>query len=158
MMDRREFAGLMPALLACVAVGAEAQQPAGERLKTLESGTFKPGAGSSPQAGRTSHRFLMGMLTAGNIRLEMHETTQEPGAPHEPVGTHLHNEIWMVREGRAELSINGVSHFMDAGDVGLVTAGDKHWIKNAGDGRLAYFVVAVGPPEEGGQVMPVGVK
>jgi mannose-6-phosphate isomerase-like protein (cupin superfamily) len=36
---------------------------------------------------------------------------------------------------------------MEAGDVGLVCAGDQHWIANAGPGELAYFVITVGPPE-----------
>ena len=87
------------------------------------------------------------MLTAGNIRLEMHETIQEPGAEHEPVDTHKHSEIWLVQRGSAVLWIEGVEHRMEAGDVGLVTAGDRHWIKNTGSGELAYFVVTLGPPE-----------
>ena len=88
------------------------------------------------------------MLTAGNIRLEMHETIQDPGAEHEPVDTHKHNEIWMVQRGVASLFINDVEHRMEAGDIGLVTAGDRHWVKNIGGTELAaYFVVTVGPPE-----------
>jgi mannose-6-phosphate isomerase-like protein (cupin superfamily) len=87
------------------------------------------------------------MLTAGNIQIEMHETRQEPGAPHEPIGTHLHNEIWLVREGTCELMTNGVVRTMRAGDVGLCCAGDTHWVRNAGDTPCQYFVVTVGPPE-----------
>lgn len=116
-------------------------------MKTLSSGTWKPGTGKASQAKRVSHPYLSGMLKAGNIRLEMHETIQEPGAEHEPVGTHLHSEIWCVQRGTATLFINGTEHTMEAGDVGLVCAGDEHWIKNAGYGELAYFVITVGPPE-----------
>ena len=116
-------------------------------LPVLESNTFKPGPpyGSLPK--HVSHHYLLGMLQAGNIRLEMHETTQDPGAVHEPTETHLHSEIWLVREGVAELYINGVIHRMEAGDVGLVCAGDKHWVRNGGDTQVTYFVVTVGPPE-----------
>jgi len=89
----------------------------------------------------------MGALKAGNIRLEMHETTQEVGAPHEAIGTHLHSEIWLVREGTVELMTNGVVRKLEAGDVGLCVAGDQHYIKNAGDTKATYFVVTVGPPE-----------
>ena len=113
----------------------------------LTSGTFKPPVVAHSPTGRTSHRYLIGMLAAGNIRLEMHETVQDPGAVHEPVETHLHYEIWCVQRGTATLYINGTEHTMEAGDVGLVCAGDKHWIKNAGDSELAYFVITVGPPE-----------
>jgi len=153
-LDRRAFASLMPALLAAAALpghSAEAQaNPAPKApadLPVLESNTFKPGPpyGSLPK--HVSHHYLLGMLQAGNIRLEMHETTQDPGAVHEPTETHLHSEIWLVREGVAELYINGVIHRMEAGDVGLVCAGDKHWVRNGGDTQVTYFVVTVGPPE-----------
>jgi len=87
------------------------------------------------------------MLKAGNIRLEMHESTIQPGAEHEPVGTHLHSEIWLVREGSAELTTNGVTRKMVAGDVGICTAGDKHYIANTSSAPVTYFVVTVGPPE-----------
>jgi quercetin dioxygenase-like cupin family protein len=87
------------------------------------------------------------MLKAGNIRLEMHESTIQAGAQHEPVGTHLHNEIWLVREGTAELTTNGVAKTMVAGDVGICVAGDKHFISNTSDKPVTYFVVTVGPPE-----------
>jgi mannose-6-phosphate isomerase-like protein (cupin superfamily) len=87
------------------------------------------------------------MLKAGNIRLEMHETHQEIGAVHEPVGKHLHSEIWLVREGICELTTNGVTRRMGPGDVGLCCAGDLHYVANAGNTPCTYFVVTVGPPE-----------
>jgi len=116
-------------------------------LKELSSGVFKPQAGKGMVGGHESHQFLTGMLKAGNIRLEMHESVQQAGAPHEAVGTHLHSEIWLVQRGVATLYLNGVEHKMEAGDVGVCCAGDEHWIANGGDTELAYFVVTVGPPE-----------
>lgn len=152
-MDRREFASKLPLAMAAAtfveSAGAQAvpgAKPAAA-LKTLTSGTFKPAPAKPSNNGRSSRQYLLGMLKAGNIRLEMHETMQVEGAEHEPVGTHLHNEIWCVQHGTATLYINGVEHTMEAGDVGLVCAGDEHWIKNAGPGELAYFVITVGPPE-----------
>lgn len=148
MMDRREFAAGLPALLAAVrAAEGQSEAKGPESLKTLSSGTFKPGPLKSQQPKRSSRQYTLGMLKAGNIRLEMHESFQEAGAEHEPLGTHKHNEIWCVQKGVASLFINGTEHTMEAGDVGLVCAGDQHWIKNAGDGELVYFVIAVGPPE-----------
>jgi len=146
-MDRREFATLLPALLACTAVVPKAAQ-AQSNLAAIESGVFPP---APPKSGsvkeRVSRHYITGMLKAGNVRLEMHETTQAVGAPHEPIGTHLHNELWLVREGTVELMTNGVSRKMVAGDVGICVAGDKHFIKNVGDTPATYFVVTVGPPE-----------
>ena len=167
-MNRRDFAGMLAGLLAVAgtfagnaegqAVGASAGQgtaaaaagaaarPAGA-MKELTSGVYKPIAGRGMQGGHESHQFLTGMLKAGNIRLEMHESVQQAGAPHEAVGTHLHSEIWLMQRGTATLYLNGVEHKMEAGDVGLCCAGDQHWIANSGDSELAYFVVTVGPPE-----------
>ena len=152
MMDRREFAAKMPVLLAVGTllpgeVNAQAPASAPKELKQLSSGTWQPGPPHEGAPGRVSRQYLSGMLKAGNIRLEMHETMQKAGAEHEPVGTHLHNEIWCVQHGTASLFINGTEHRMEAGDVGVVCAGDQHWIKNIGDGELAYFVITVGPPE-----------
>jgi mannose-6-phosphate isomerase-like protein (cupin superfamily) len=36
---------------------------------------------------------------------------------------------------------------METGEVGIVCAGDQHWIANAGSTDLAYLVITVGPPE-----------
>jgi quercetin dioxygenase-like cupin family protein len=160
-MDRREFASIVPALLAIGGVlstraegqvAGQAGPPAGgtaapRQLPELTSAVFKPQPGRGMQGGHESHQFLTGMLKAGNIRLEMHESVQQAGAPHEAVGTHKHSEIWLVQRGTATLYLNGTEHTMEAGDVGLCCAGDEHWIANKGDQELAYFVVTVGPPE-----------
>ena len=147
-MDRREFAALLPVLLAGSALAPESLEAQSGSLSTLESGVYKPTpAKAGSMAGHSSSRYLAGMLKAGNIRLEMHESTIEPGAEHEAVGTHLHSEIWLVREGTAELTTNGVARTMVAGDVGICVAGDKHFIANTSDKPATYFVVAVGPPE-----------
>lgn len=145
-MDRREFTTLLPALLAGVA--ALPGKAEGTTLPMLESGVFKPGPvshGAIPK--RASRRYAMGMLKAGDIRLEIHETTQEVGAPHEPIESHLHSEIWLVREGTVELTVNGKAQRLNAGEMGLCVAGDKHYIQNVGDTPATYFVVTVGPAE-----------
>jgi quercetin dioxygenase-like cupin family protein len=150
-MDRREFAALLPALLAGSALTpgvTEAQGPSVNGLSVIESGVFHPSPSKAgAQEGHSSRRYLQGLLEAGNIRLEMHESTIQPGAQHEPVGTHLHSEIWLVREGTAELTTNGVAKKMVPGDIGICVAGDKHFIANIGDTPVTYFVVTVGPPE-----------
>jgi mannose-6-phosphate isomerase-like protein (cupin superfamily) len=174
-MDRREFAAMLPALLAATALlpePATAQQtenstgtmdhpamgeptpgpatgakPKGP-LSELISGVYTPGAGYGSLPKRKSHRYLVGMLKAGNIQMEIHETIQEVGAVHEPTDKHLHNEIWLVREGVCELTTNGVTRRMKAGDIGLCCAGDLHYVRNSGDTQCTYFVVTVGPPEQ----------
>jgi mannose-6-phosphate isomerase-like protein (cupin superfamily) len=171
-LDRRAFAALLPALLAAAALAPEAQAqqaiapaspnmdnpihgdptpgfgaPTTGILPVLVSGVYTPSAPSGSAPDRKSQHYLIGMLKAGNIRLEMHETHQEIGAVHEPVGKHLHSEIWLVREGICELTTNGVTRRMGPGDVGLCCAGDLHYVANAGNTPCTYFVVTVGPPE-----------
>jgi mannose-6-phosphate isomerase-like protein (cupin superfamily) len=145
-MDRRTFAALLPGILTAVAALPERLEA--ETLSPLESGVYKPEPathGAVPK--RASKRFALGMLKAGNIRLEVHETTQEVGAPHEPIETHLHSEIWLIREGTVELTVNGRAQRLHAGEMGLCVAGDRHYIQNVGDTPATYFVVTVGPPE-----------
>ena len=163
-VSRRGFAELLAGVIgaAMMAGTAEGQVnpggPAGGQgavgsgagprpMKELTSGVFKPQPGRGMVNGHESHQFLAGMLKAGNIRLEMHESVQAPGAPHEAVGTHKHAEIWLMQRGTGTLYLNGVEHTMEPGDVGLCCAGDEHWIANKSDGEIAYFVVTVGPPE-----------
>lgn len=160
-LNRRDFAGILLAMAGSLSAKAEGQATtrgqgsaaaaasaaAVHPLKELSSGVFEPRPGRGMQGGHESHQYLSGMLKAGNIRLEMHESVQQPGAPHEAMGTHKHSEIWLMQRGVATLYINGTEHRMEAGDVGLVCAGDEHWIANAGETELAYFVVTVGPPE-----------
>jgi quercetin dioxygenase-like cupin family protein len=150
-MDRREFAVLLPVLLAGSALmpeGVEGQSSSSASLPAIESGVYKP-TPTKPgsQQGHSSRHYLMGLLRAGDIRLEIHESTIQAGAAHEPVGTHPHSEIWLVREGTAELAANGVAKTMVADDVGICIAGDKHFISNTSNAPVTYFVVTVGPPE-----------
>jgi mannose-6-phosphate isomerase-like protein (cupin superfamily) len=153
-MNRRDFSALLPLLLAAPALApaAKAQSAppatAPAALPKLTSGQYVWGeAYGTQRPARTSHRFLMGMLP-DNIRLESHVTFLAPGAPAEPVDHHKHSEIWFVREGAVTLMAAGVEHTLHAGDMGLVTAGDGHWITNASKTEAAsYFVLAVGPPE-----------
>jgi mannose-6-phosphate isomerase-like protein (cupin superfamily) len=161
-MDRREFSALLPAMLAVpallnaqakpatveakpVAGGTEAK-PA-ENLPQIKSGAYPAGPTYPQQKGRDSNRFVKGMLAAGNIRLESHVTYVEAGSAHEPINKHLHSEIWFMREGTIDLNINGVSHILNAGDMGICVAGDLHYLTNIGKGRASYLVVTVGPPE-----------
>ncbi len=156
-LNRRHFAGMLVGAAALVAAKAEGQVAApaaagaapvqAHALKTLTSGIFRPQPGKGMQGGHESHSFLSGLLTAGNIHLEMHQSIQAVGAPHEAVGTHTHSEIWLVQRGAATLYLNGTEHTLQAGDVGLCCAGDEHWIANKGDTELAYCVVTVGAPE-----------
>jgi len=71
--------------------------------------------------------------------LEVHETTLPPGAvPHAP-HHHLHSEMWLIREGTVQLTINGTSHVIGPGSVGFVHSNDEHGIKNVGTTLATYL-------------------
>jgi quercetin dioxygenase-like cupin family protein len=148
-MDRRSFAALLPALAAGLPALAELQtgtsqttaSPAG--AAPVETGVY-PGFTPPEQfTGRSGHSFFHGMLPT-EIGCEAHVSYLAVGAQHEPEDKHKHSEIWLVREGKVELHLNGVSHLLSPGDVGIAVAGTLHWVANAGDTVASYFVLEVG--------------
>jgi quercetin dioxygenase-like cupin family protein len=81
--------------------------------------------------------------------LEVHETTLPPGAAPHPPHRHAHSEMWLIREGTVELSVEGNLTQMGPGSVGFVRSNDEHGIKNVGTVPATYFVVAIGPGAAG---------
>ena len=87
---------------------------------------------------------LKGKLATGES-LEVHETTLLPGGAPHPAHHHAHSEMWLIREGTVELTINGENHRLGAGSVGFVHSNDEHGIRNVGESPATYYVVAIGP-------------
>jgi mannose-6-phosphate isomerase-like protein (cupin superfamily) len=140
-ITRREMCIMLPGLLPAAAA-LDVFAEAGNSLPSAEY-PFDRLAVQILDHAEMRH-VLKGKLATGEA-LEVHETTLPPGgAPHAP-HHHVHSEMWLIREGTVELTVNGVSYRLGPGDVGFVRSNDEHGIKNVGSTAASYFVVAVGP-------------
>jgi quercetin dioxygenase-like cupin family protein len=140
-LTRREVCRFIPALMAAGnAIPAFAAQD-----DSLPSATFPFGSMPVQDFDHAQMRkILKGKLATGEL-IEVHATTLPPnGYPHPP-HRHLHSEMWLIREGTVELTINGASHRLGPGGLGFVHSNEEHGIKNVGTGPATYFVVAIGP-------------
>jgi quercetin dioxygenase-like cupin family protein len=87
---------------------------------------------------------LKGKLRTGES-VEVHETTLPPGGAPHPPHHHEHSEMWLIREGTVEFTVNGKSYRAGPGSLAFAASNDEHGIKNAGETPAMYFVVAIGP-------------
>ncbi|MGH9742529.1 MAG: cupin domain-containing protein [Candidatus Acidiferrum sp.] len=91
-----------------------------------------------------SRHVLKGKLATGEA-VEVHETTLPPGGAPHPAHHHIHSEMWLIREGPVDITVNGTSYQLGPGGVGFVRSNDEHGIRNTGETTANYFVVAIGP-------------
>jgi mannose-6-phosphate isomerase-like protein (cupin superfamily) len=112
---------------------------------SLPSATFAFESMPVQDFGDAQVRAIMKGKLATGEHIEAHETTLPPnGSPHPP-HHHVHSEMWLIREGTVELTINGASHRLGPGGLGFVHSNEEHRIKNVGTGSAIYYVVAIGP-------------
>jgi quercetin dioxygenase-like cupin family protein len=141
-MTRREVCSVLSAAIFSVAVrleGATAQDGSlPSRMYPFEKLPMK-----APNHAEIRD-VLKGKLATGES-LEVHETTLPPGGAPHPAHHHVHSEMWLIREGTVELTVNGTRHRLGPGSVGFVHSNDEHGIQNVGTTPATYFVVAVGP-------------
>jgi mannose-6-phosphate isomerase-like protein (cupin superfamily) len=139
---RRELFSMLPAALIPAIFPSEASA-AQENAMPSAVYPFEKLPVRTPN-GAQIRGVLKGKLATGES-LEVHETTLPPGGMPHPPHHHVHSEMWLVREGTVELTINGTSSRFGPGSVGFVHSNDEHGIKNVGTTPATYFVVAVGP-------------
>jgi mannose-6-phosphate isomerase-like protein (cupin superfamily) len=140
-ITRRDLYSLLPALAAFPATVplAAAQE------NVLPSATFGFDKLPVEERDHAQIRHIMKGKLATGESVEVHESTLPPnGYPHAP-HHHLHSEMWLIREGTVQLTINGTRHVITAGGLGLVRSNEEHGIKNVGTGPANYYVVAIGP-------------
>ena len=140
-MTRRSLCSLLPAALP-LAVSAQALA---DQQDALPSATFEFDKLPVEERDHAAVRHIMkGKLATGEA-VEVHETTLPPnGYPHAP-HHHAHSEMWLIREGTVQLTINGKAQIIGPGGLGFVRSNEEHGIRNVGKGPANYYVVAIGP-------------
>ena len=144
-MTRREICFLLPGFLP---VAAELQTFAQD--KSMASGAFSFDKAPLHVANNNAQvrMMLRGKLATGE-GIEVHQTTLPPGgAPTATTHHHPHSEMWLIREGTIELTVNDKKYRLDPGSVGFVRSNEEHGIRNISTMAAVYFVVAVGPGAE----------
>jgi len=142
-LSRREICLLIPpALLTALVTKAERQSdPPADMPSAMFPFHKLPLHTSSTSAIRS---VLKGNLATGES-IEVHETTLPPGAAPHPPHHHPHSEMWLIREGTVDITVNNTITRLGPGSVGFVRSNDEHGIKNVGLTPATYFVVAIGP-------------
>ncbi len=143
-MTRREMCLLLPGAMhpAAAVVMAEA----GEQDGSLPSAgySFETLAVKTAPSGVQTRAIFKGKLTTGES-IETHATMLPPGAMPHPPHHHVHSEMFFMREGTLELTVNGTTYQLAPGGVGFVRSNEEHGVKNVGTTSANYFVVAIGP-------------
>jgi mannose-6-phosphate isomerase-like protein (cupin superfamily) len=142
-LTRREICRLLPAAAIVPATAMVGTEPQEKSLRSA-SYPFEKLPVRKMNSGAERRDILMGKLATGES-LETHETTLQPGAMPHPPHHHAHSEMWLIREGTLELTVNGKSYQLGPGSAGFVHSNEEHGVKNIGSTPATYFVVAVGP-------------
>lgn len=141
-ISRRDLCALIPAAALLTALPLEGQT--GDILANSEVFPLGKLPVHTSASGVQSRPVLRGKLPTGEL-LEVHETLLPAGAMPHPPHHHTRSELWLIREGTVEFTVNGRSERAGPGGVGFAASNQQHGIKNVGDGPAQYFVVAVGP-------------
>ncbi len=112
------------------------------QLKPVNSGVYK-WSDHPVQVGedRESRKIMEGTSTHLDY-LEMHATTQFPGA--QPSTAHANDDVEeciIVKEGIMKVTIEDRSVILSAGGVVLLMPRQMHSVQNAGNGNLTYYVM-----------------
>lgn len=142
-LNRRKMCFLLPAAILPAALASAALSPDDNSLPSAPFPFDKLPVRNNPNGSQTRH-VLKGKLATGES-IEVHETMLPAGAMPHPPHHHQHSEMWLIREGTLELTVNGSSYQLGPGGVGFVHSNDEHGVKNVGSTPANYFVVAIGP-------------
>jgi quercetin dioxygenase-like cupin family protein len=138
MTSRRSFLSCAAALMAAPLVAADepaAPQSFAKTFNQLEAKKTKVGV---------SHPIFNGKSGTTGSYFETHATSLDPGQSPHPPHQHKHDELFLVRSGSLDFTVNGQTTRLGPGSVALAANNDLHGVKNVGNETAEYFVVAIG--------------
>jgi mannose-6-phosphate isomerase-like protein (cupin superfamily) len=129
----------------CLLVTALAASPGVAAQKTtLPSKAFRYEELSVHERNGNQSRPIMSGELHNGCYVEVHQTRLAPGAMPHPPHHHMHEEMFLIREGTLEMTINGQITHLGPGSVGFAGSNDEHGVRNIGTTHAEYFVVAFG--------------
>jgi quercetin dioxygenase-like cupin family protein len=133
---RRSLCLLLPALAVARARAAgEAHLPT--TIKRLEDQKAESSDGNS-------FRPILEGTTDDGFPVEVHQTELAAGSMPHPAHRHKHVEMFLIREGTVEVTVNGQGTRLGPGGAAYIASNDLHGIKNVGSTAARYFVIALG--------------
>lgn len=79
-------------------------------------------------------------------RFESHITTLNPGQASHAPHRHPQEELIILKEGRLEVHLNGVTQEVGPGSVMFYASNDAHAVRNVGTTRATYWVINLATP------------
>jgi len=135
-LSRRDCYRLFPALIASAGFAAQAE--------VLPSKAARYEDLPVRSSGENSFRSILDGETHEGFPIEVHATELAPGALPHPGHRHRHEEMFLIREGTVEVTIEGKGTQLGPGSVAFIASNEEHAIRNVGSTRTKYFVIALG--------------
>ena len=135
-LSRRDCYRLLPALIASAGFAAQAE--------VLPSKAARYEDLPVRSSGENSFRSILDGETHEGFPIEVHATELAPGALPHPGHRHRHEEMFLIREGTVEVTIEGKGTQLGPGSVAFIASNEEHAIRNVGSTRAKYFVIALG--------------
>lgn len=139
-LSRREITALLPTLLAAQATAQQTGSPSGGVLPSKCYQYDELQVKTNAANGAESRQVFRGE-THGGFEIACHMTQLMPGTmPHAP-HRHLNEEIFFLREGTVEITVEGKASRIGPGGVAYIASNELHGAKNVGEVPAQYFIL-----------------
>ena len=141
--SRRDLGAFLPALFAAQAA---AQQPKAPHVLPSECFEYeKLPVKVNPKTHIESRQVFRGDTHTG-FEIACHITKLPAGMMPHPPHKHLNEEIFFLKEGTIEITVDGKSTRLDPGSVAYIHSNEMHSAKNVGDTPAQYFILELDGP------------